>query len=108
MSICSKQLIMNQLMLPLELVDIIKDYTFHRIKKILENDYRYNLLLTIPDKEYDPIQCLSFVYLSITEDKDYFLTYYKYNIQLQTFIYSNDDDYNDVITRIDGYSVAIE
>ena len=107
MSICSKQLIMNQLMLPLELVDIIKDYTFRRIKKIPENDYRYNLLLTIPDKEYDPIQCLSFVYLSITEDKDYFLTYYKYNIQLQTFIYSNDD-YNDVITRIDGYSVAIE
>jgi len=82
-------------MLPMELVDIIKDYTFHRIKEIPENDERYNLLLTIPDKEYDPIQCLSFVYLSIIEDKDYFLTYYKYIIQLQTFIYSND-----VITRI--------
>ena len=32
MSICSKQLIMNPIMLPKELVDIIKDYTFRRIK----------------------------------------------------------------------------
>ena len=103
MSTHSKQLIMNRFMLPKDMINIIKDYTFHTIKKIQKNDERYKLLLTIPVKEYDPSDGVTYVYMTINAVKDYFLTYLNYEIQLQTFLYSDG-----VICRITGYSVTIE
>lgn len=103
MSTSRKQLMINKLHLPQELVDIIKDYAFHTIKKIPKTDERYAMLSTIPPKEYDPSDGVTFVYMSISSDKDYFLTYLNYKIQLQTFAYVNDSIYG-----IDGHTVTIE
>ena len=44
--------IINQFNLPNEIIHIIKDYLFNRIKKIPTNDERYNMLLRIPPKIY--------------------------------------------------------
>jgi hypothetical protein len=90
MSLIAKQLIMNNLNLPKEIIDIVKDYTFHKIKKIPENDERYEILLTIPIKEYDNTDNSVFVYLPISDEKDYFLVYFNYRIELQTFVYKGD------------------
>jgi len=46
----SKQVILNKLNLPVELIHIIQDFAFHRIKKIPKNDERYHLI--IPPKLY--------------------------------------------------------
>jgi hypothetical protein len=91
MSSIEKQLIINQFNLPKELIDIVKNYTFHEIKKIPENDERYKILLTIPIKEYDPTDNSVCVYLYISEEKDYSLVYINYQIQLQTFLYTDDN-----------------
>jgi hypothetical protein len=53
----------------MELVDIIKDYVFHTIKKIPKNDERYPLLRSIEPKEYDPADGVTYVYLTITLEK---------------------------------------
>lgn len=102
-TIISKQLLMNKLMLPKELVEIIKDYAFRTIKKIPRNDERYNLLLTIPDKEYDDADDVTFVYMSINTHKDYFLTYHDFEIQLQVFLYRGS-----LVCGIEGHSVIIK
>ena len=85
-----KQLIMNKFMLPKELIDIIKDYTFHTIKKIPKDDERYELLLTIPYKQYVPLDDITFVYMRISGDKDYFMFYNNFEIQLQILVYGDD------------------
>jgi len=92
MSIITKQLVLHQLMLPRELIDVVKEYAFRSIKKIPKEDERYDLLLRIPPKEYDELTDLTFVYLDIHQKKDYFLTYRNYEIQLQTFMYGDDGD----------------
>ena len=104
MTTLSKQLIINKFILPKELLGIIKDYTFTTINKIQKNDKRYDLLLTIPQKEYDTDDGVTFVYMSINHDKDYFLTYHNYEIQLQTLLYDNDN----FIYTTEGYSVTIQ
>jgi hypothetical protein len=77
-------------MLPKELIDIIKDYTFHTIKKIPKDDERYELLLTIPYKQYVPLDDITFVYMRISGDKDYFMFYNNFEIQLQILVYGDD------------------
>ena len=42
--------------------------------RIPKDDYRYALLKTIPEKEHDARDNTEFVYLRITDDKDYFIT----------------------------------
>ena len=91
MSSIAKQLLINRFNLPKELIDILKDYIFHKIKKIPENDERYKILRTIPMKEYDPNDNSTYVYLSISEEKDYFMVYINYEIQLQTLLYTDDN-----------------
>jgi hypothetical protein len=91
MSSIAKQLLINRFNLPKELIDIVKDYIFHKIKKIPENDERYKILRTIPMKEYDPNDNSTYVYLSISEEKDYFMVYINYEIQLQTLLYTDDN-----------------
>ena len=75
---------------------VIRDGKIIQINKISENDERYEMLYRIPMKEYDQDnddqnnnRPDSWVYLSINDDKDYFLSYTNYEIQLQTFDYSS-------------------
>ena len=42
-------------------------------QRIDPNDTRYELLKTIPEKEIDPRDDTVFVYLTISDDKDYFI-----------------------------------
>jgi hypothetical protein len=91
MSLIVKQLLINNFKLPKEVIDIVKDYTFHKIKKIPENDERFHILLTIPFKEYDRTDNSTYVYLTISEEKDYFLVYINFQIQLQTLLYTDDN-----------------
>lgn len=103
MSSIAKQLIINNLNLPKEMIDIIKDYTFYKIKKIPENDTRYQILLKIPLKKYDDMDDTMFVYLSINDEKDYFLVYRNCEIQIQTLRY--DDN---VVYFVNGSIFVIE
>jgi len=104
MSSIAKQLLINKLNLPMEVIDILKDYIFHKIKKLLENDERYPILQTIPFKEYDPTDDTIYVYLNISEEKDYFLVYKNFQIQLLTLRYGHDD----VVYCVNGSIFAIE
>ena len=104
MSSIAKQLLINKFSIPKEIIDIVKDYTFHKIKKIPENDERYKILLTIPFKEYDPADDTVYVYLNISEEKDYFLVYKNFEIQLQTLFYGDEN----VIYLIEGTIFSIE
>lgn len=92
MSSIAKQLLINKFKLPIEIIDIVKDYIFHKIKKLPENDERYMILLTIPFKEYDPTDNTIYVYLTISEEKDYFLVYKNFQIELLTLGYGLADN----------------
>jgi hypothetical protein len=104
MSTLAIQLLINSFNLPKEIIDIVKDYTFHKIKNIPENDERYNILLTIPVKEYDFTDKTIYVYLTISQEKDYFLVYKNFEIQLQTLLYTDDN----VVHFIEGTIFSIE
>lgn len=88
---------------------VIRDGKIIQINKISENDERYEMLYRIPMKESDPHQNQdnnrpdSWVYLSINDDKDYFLSYTNYEIQLQTFDYSNPN----IVRFIEGHKYLI-
>jgi len=92
MSLIAKQLVINKLFLPKEIVDIVKDYLFRRIQQISEYDERYDILLTIPYKEYDLAAHAIYVYLNISEEKDYFLVYKNFQIELLTLGYGVADN----------------
>lgn len=47
MSLFTKQLIINKFVFPTEIINIIKEYAFLKIKKIPKNDIRYIILSTI-------------------------------------------------------------
>jgi len=90
MSSIAKQLVINNFNLPKVIIDIVKDFNFHKIKKIPKYDDRYNILQTIPFKEYDHTDDSNYVYLNITDEKDYFLVYKDFEIQLQTLFYGDN------------------
>jgi hypothetical protein len=91
MSFIMKRMILNTFQLPREIIHLIQDYAFRQIKKISENDCRYDLLLTIPTKEYYPDEFEPYVYITITDCKDYFIVYTDYQLQLHTYEYGDDD-----------------
>lgn len=62
------------------------------INKISPEDIRYELLQTIPPKEYDATDDTVYVYLYINDDKDYFMVYKNYAIQLQTLFYYKNEN----------------
>jgi len=93
---------MNKFILPKDVVDIIKDYTFRRINKIQKNDKRYKMLLSIPYKEYDPNDDVTFVYISINDEKDYYITYANFEVQIQIFMY--DDN---LIHQIEAHNIIL-
>ena len=68
-----------------------------------KKNIRYEILLNIPPKEYDPNDGVTFVYMDINQNKDYFLTYSNFEIQLQTFFYQNN-----VIHGIDAHCITIK
>jgi len=104
MSSIATQLLINKLNLPIEIIDIVKDYIFHKIKKLSENDERYTILETIPFKEYDPFDDTIYVYLTISQEKDYFLVYKNFKIQLLTLGYGDDNE----VYFVDGSIFTIE
>jgi len=104
MSSLAKQLLINNFNLPKEIIDIVKDYIFYKIKKYQKMIERYNILLTIPVKEYDPTDDSIWVYLTISQEKDYFLVYKNFKIQLQTLLYTDDN----VVHFIEGTIFSIE
>ena len=113
MSVCpifNKLLLINNIMqLCPDVLNVIKEYVFHEIKKIPKNDKRYDLLLTIPMKEYDPTDETTCVYIGITDDKDYYIVYTNFKLQLQTLKYGNDDDDDaNNVYFIDGSIFVIE
>ena len=99
----TKQLLINNMNLPKELKEIVKVYSFHKIKKIPKNDPRYQILLKIPLKEYDYSDDTTFVYLTINDEKEYYLVYKNCKIQIQTLMY-----YDDAIYLVDGSIFVIE
>jgi hypothetical protein len=104
MSSIAKQLLINKFNFPKEIIYNIKDYIFHKIKKIPANDERYQVLLTIPVKEYDKRNNSVFVYLSISDVKDYYIAYTNFEIQIQTLRYFG----NNVVYLVDGSLFVIE
>jgi hypothetical protein len=103
MSTISRQVVINHLLLPKELIEIIKEYTFHKIKRIPENDERYNKLYTIEPKIYDPTTNHTYVYLTINDQKDYYIVYLDFEIQVQVFRYETNR-----VIFIDGSRYIIE
>ena len=90
MSTILTQVVMNHLGLPKEIIEIVKEYTFHKIKKIPENDERYRLMYTIEPKIYDPTTNHTFVYITINNEKDYYIVYLDFEIQVQVFRYETN------------------
>jgi hypothetical protein len=103
MSTISRQVVINHLLLPKEVIEIIKEYTFHKIKLIPENDERYNKLYTIEPKIYDPTTNHTYVYLTINDQKDYYIVYLDFEIQVQVFRYETNR-----VIFIDGARYIIE
>ena len=103
MTTTTKKLLIQSLPLPYDVTEMIKDFLFPRIKKIGANDDRYSILSQIPTKEYSPEDDTTFVYLYISAQKDYFLTYCSFQIQLQTLGYDDDN----TVYGLDGHSVMI-
>jgi len=83
--------------LPLDIVKCILSYDKRfiirrgeiiQINKITKEDERYKLLLTIPQKQYDFVNHVIYVYMSINEIKDYLLCYTDFIIELNTIRYT--------------------
>lgn len=92
----TKQLIINKFSLPQDIINIIKNYLFYKIGKILKTDERYDLLLTIPCKSYDCIYGIygSSVRMVITNVKYLVMSYGEDRlggkIELYTFEHSHN------------------
>lgn len=93
-----KLIIINKLNLPKELINIIKEYSFRRIKNIPTNDERYNMLLQIPKKRtlrdfYNPLYTITTVnILCLTNnDKEFIFKYFEDTCELyyETHVYVN-------------------
>lgn len=83
---------------------VIRNGKIIQINRIEKTNQIYNLLLTIPEKNYDPDDQVTYVYMNINEEKDYFLSYLNYEIQLQTFRYEADTR---IIHGLEGHRVKI-
>lgn len=99
-------LIINKFTLPKELNDIIKDYIFNRIKKINNIDTIYRNIATIPKTIYDDDDkddLHSYIYLiinwGVNWEKEYFIVYKKFETQIQTLIYYENEN---LIKGIEG------
>jgi len=103
MSTISRQVVINHLLLPKKVIEIIKEYTFHKIKRIPDNDERYQMLYNIQSKIYDPTTNEKYVYLTINDQKDYYIVYLDFEIIVQVFRYETNR-----VVFIDGARYIIE
>jgi hypothetical protein len=94
-------------LLPLDIINhiltfdrrfIIRNGQVITINPIAKADERYDILLKIPRKEYDYTDGVTYVYMCINEDKDYYITYKPYELQIQVLYYEVD-----TIHAIDGH-----
>ena len=97
---------MNQLpldiikyLLPYDKRFVVRKGQIIQINQIPKHDKRYELLASIPQKEYIADENLTFVYLDINENKDFYLTYCDNEIQLQSLLYIG----NCHIKQLDAY-----
>jgi hypothetical protein len=77
---------------------IVRNGQILTINSISKTDERYNILLTIPMKEYDYMDGVTYIYMCINDDKDYYMTYKPYELQIQVLYYDVD-----TIHTIDGH-----
>lgn len=90
MSSIHKHYIINKIGLPMEIIDIVKEYTFNKIKKIPKHDIRYHMLSNIPLKEY--YNGNTYVYMNIGYDKDYYLVHTNTTLQIQVLGYGDGEN----------------
>jgi hypothetical protein len=72
------------------------------VAKIDANDWRYEVLSNIPQKEYDEDNTI-FVYLWISDDKDYYLVNTGTELQIQTLVY-----FGNTIRLIEAHKVKFD
>lgn len=97
------QRMMKTTILPKDVIDTIQTYVFHSPGKIPKTYSIYETLRSIPMKEYDPSDGVTYVYMSINNEKDYFMTYNRFQIQLQTLMYIGADR----VHTIEGHTYKI-
>lgn len=85
-----------KLYMPSHMCDIKRDVS-QNIQKIPKNDYRYDILHQMEMKQYDPNDGVTYVYLNINDEKDYYITYDNYEIQIQVLEY-----YDDCVYQVSG------
>jgi hypothetical protein len=83
---------------------VIRNGKIIQINRIDHNDKRYQLLMKLPVKEYYPINNITYLYLSINDEKDFFITYKDYEIQIQILLYKNSNN----IVWLGGHKILIE
>jgi hypothetical protein len=96
MSLKLKLSLLNKLSLPKDIIEYIKYFTFHEIKKILENDDRYYMLENMQQKEY--YEGKTFLYLTIDDEKDYYIVYDDNTLYIQVLRY---DELTHIIHLVD-------
>lgn len=97
MSVITKQLLINSIPLPDEILTLVKDCIFTKVRKISKNDPRYSMLKTITPKT-----CLGYNLVGVCLQKQgsnvRYLLYYSLNTTLIT-LYKHDI-YNNAFNRI--------
>lgn len=75
---------------------VIKKGKLVQINRFSSDDYRYEMLHYIPQKNVDYDDNITFVYLKVNEDKSLYVVYKDCEIQIQTLGYSSDENDNSV------------
>lgn len=97
MSAITKQLLINSIPLPDEILTLVKDCIFTKVRKISKNDPRYSMLKTIAPKTYIDYNLVG-VCLQKQGSTVRYLLYYSLNTTLIT-LYKHDI-YNNAFNRI--------
>ena len=96
MSAITKQLLINSIPLPDEILTFVKDFIFTKVRKIPKNDPRYSMLSPIAPKTYIGYNLVG-VCLQKQGSNFCYLLYYSLNTTLITLYKHND--YNDYYTN---------
>ena len=100
MSAITKQLLINSILLPDEILTLVKDCIFTKVRKIPKNDTRYSMLTTIAPKTYIGYNLVG-VCLQKQGSNVCYLLYYSLNTTLITLYKHND--YNNAFNRINTF-----